>query len=59
MGVPAALQNWSVVHIVNQLRAMTSGLETSSEAIQPFLVYRMAEAPTEEVSNDQSQVYSF
>ncbi|CAH1389157.1 unnamed protein product [Nezara viridula] len=55
VGVPAALQNWSVVHIVNQLRAMTNGLETSSEAIQPFLVYRMAEAPPDEVSNDQPQ----
>ncbi|XP_066907198.1 large proline-rich protein BAG6 isoform X4 [Halyomorpha halys] len=55
VGVPAALQNWSVVHIVNQLRAMTSGLETSSQAIQPFLVYRMPEAPPEEASSDQPQ----
>lgn len=54
VGVPAALQNWSVVHIVNQLRAMTNGLETSSEAIQPFLVFRMADAPID-IASDQPQ----
>lgn len=55
VGVPSALQNWSVVHIVNQLRAMANVLETSREAIQPFLVYRMADAPVNEATEPLSQ----
>lgn len=35
---------------------MTSGLETSRDVIQPFLVYRMADAPVDG-GVDQSQVF--